>query len=53
MAQVVSHWPVATDSWVRSQAIQCGVYGGISCTGTEFYLSTSVLTCHYHFAKAP
>lgn len=39
MAQVISHWPVIVKVWVQSQASQCEIWGGQSCTGTCFPIS--------------
>jgi hypothetical protein len=43
MPQVVSHWPLTTKMWVRTQVSQCAICGGQSGTGAGFSQSSSVL----------
>ena len=53
MAQKVSRRLLTAEAWVRFQVSSCGICGGQSGTGTDFYLSTSVLPRHYHSTIAP
>jgi len=53
MAQTVSRRLLAAEAWVRFQVSPYGICGGQSGTGTDFYLSTSVLPRHYHSTIVP
>jgi hypothetical protein len=53
MAVAVRHRPLTVETWARSQASPCKIYGGQSGTVTGFSPSTSVFPCHYHFTNAP
>jgi hypothetical protein len=48
MAQAVSRRPLATET----RFSPCGICGGQSGTGTDFSLSSLVLTCEYHSTVA-
>jgi hypothetical protein len=52
MAQTISRRLLTAEAWVQFQVSSCGICGGQSGTGTDFYLSTSVLPCHYHSSIA-
>lgn len=53
IAVAVSCWTRAADAWIWSQPSACGICGGRSGTGTGYFVSTSVLPCHYHFTSPP
>jgi hypothetical protein len=52
MAHAVSHRPVAAEVRIRALVIPCGICGVQSGTGTGIYMSSSVLSCHYHSTVA-
>ena len=44
LLDTATHWPLLADSQVQSQASNCGICGGQSCSGTGFCLSTIFLS---------
>jgi hypothetical protein len=53
MAQAVSRRPLTAEARVQSRVTPCGICGGQSGTGTDFFPSTSVLPCQFHSTGAP
>jgi len=51
MAEVVSCQPFTAESRVESHVSPCEFNGCQGGTGTDFYSSTSVFPCHYHFTN--
>ena len=52
MAVGISCRSLTAETWVQSQASPCGIYGGITSTGTGFYLTTSAFHPQYNSASA-
>jgi hypothetical protein len=46
MAQAVSRRPLTAEAQVRALVSTCGICGGQSGTGTDFYSSFSAFSCH-------
>jgi hypothetical protein len=40
MTEAVSRRPLTMEARVQSQATPCGIYGEVSCPGTDFTVST-------------
>jgi hypothetical protein len=52
VAQVVNHWPLTTEAWVRTHVNSCGMCGGQSGAGTCFSQSAFIFPCQYHSTMA-
>jgi hypothetical protein len=44
MAQAVSRRPLTAEAWFRARVNPCGIYGGQSGSGTDFFPSSSVFS---------
>jgi hypothetical protein len=53
MAQAVSRRPLTAEVRVPSRVSPCGICGGQSGNGTDFFPSTSVFPCQLHSTGAP
>jgi hypothetical protein len=54
MAQAVSRRPLTAEARVQSRVSPCGLCGGQSGIGTDFFPpSTSVSPCQFHSTRAP
>jgi hypothetical protein len=48
MVQVISHWPLTAEAWVRVWVNPCGICGGQSGTGTGFSPNSFPVNISFH-----
>jgi hypothetical protein len=53
MAQAVSRWPLTAEARVRSQVSPCGICGGQSDPGTDFFLEYFGFPRQLHSTGSP